>query len=74
MAVSCCGVAEGASPCLDEPGTIANYVRRCDLGIIAPSRDSNLDTARLIEEILDAQQHPVGWKPLRVSEFSGIRW
>ena len=53
MAVSCCGVAEGASPCLDEPGTIAKYVRRCDLGIIAPSRDSNLDTARLTEETLD---------------------
>ncbi|MGZ6870056.1 MAG: hypothetical protein ACXVHI_07110 [Frankiaceae bacterium] len=45
---------------MDEPSTIAKYVRRCDLGIIAPSRDSNLDTARLIEEILDVQQHPVG--------------
>ena len=60
MAVSCCGVAEEASPRLDEPGAIAKYARRCDLGIIASSRGSNLDTARLVEETLDAQQHPVG--------------
>jgi hypothetical protein len=52
---------------LDEPGTIAKYARRCDFGIIAPSRDSNLDTARLIEETLDAQQHPVGGVALGIS-------
>jgi hypothetical protein len=63
MAVSCCGVLEGASPRWGEPGTIAEYVRCCDLSIIAPSRGSNLDTARLIEEIQDAparagENHP----------------
>jgi hypothetical protein len=71
MAVSCCGVAEGASPRLDEPGTIAKYARRCPLGIIAPSRGSNLDTAWLIEEILGAQPHPVGSHYAQVAGFSG---
>jgi hypothetical protein len=52
---------------LDEPGTIAKYARRCDLGIIAASRGGNLDTAQLIEETLDAQQHPVGGVALGIS-------